>query len=1080
MASLGARAISETNGLTFAAGVGAGFLGMGLTFAAGMIDRAAAGRIAGRGKRAFEPVRIFEGGPSGVTSSPGAPRVFAFGRRVRVPMHVMFYAQREITGGGSSKGSTGTVQATRCDIALGLNSRPINRLTQIVGRGALIYWTDRNLTGVTTDGMTATRTAGVEHDFLTVAMSSVDEVDLSTRFTVARQESGTATSGTGTTLVDSSKSWTTSQWVGYWLRIMSGTGAGQVRRIDLNSANTLVIAGAAWTTNPDATSQYQIEGACEVAHLSGWIGTPSISGYWRVVDVTPHGATPSTLKLVTLQGHVISGLSVTAGSPNTPAKIVRVDDAAVESGYEVTEIITSGGNRVGIELDRMSADFDISRVFSVGDLVRTVGYTGGVDGLQFRVDALESDRAVLSLVSGSTSPATVTAGTVSNAGRIEYWTPQTAPPNLFGDINIYRGDEAQTADDIITQTKPIAQTPGYRGQAYVAFDEFNETGFGGSFPPDAEAIIEPDLDFSWRDAIRLICSRSGIEASELDLAGLPEWQFDGGYLQGEQPGVTALQPIMVAGQIVPQERSGQLAFFRISDAEVVQIENGAAYSDMGASVGGASVAKSADGTIDDSQLPVQVRIVFQDPDRNYGVGSETWALRHASAPRDGLRSEIDLSNMVVSKREARDLAATIVRRAWTNGATRELTLPIAYADLLENDCATWTDDDGEDHLVRIIRREMGTDFTVHLTGVVEDVDAEVTGSPAQNGAGIYGNPLTNVASLRVEILDIPPVTDQLANSPGVLICSSARRGSRFAGARVYESIDGGSNYTSIGTVGNSVVMGETTTTLAASGTLGWPPGTGTIEWDTVSTVTVRIDSGDLFTFPDAAVISGVNWCVVGDEIMAFATVTQVSTGVYTLSRLLRGLRGTHDAAGAAKTAGARFVLLAGALDLGAMFRDLRGVVSIGATINYKVVPTGARFGDIAAIPVVFSGWNARPLPVLTISKAIPVVAPFDAQFSFQNWTRRNLPLGTATPYALDEPFEEYELTVYDPTGATVVRTVTLTSVGTGTNTLRDPWLYYTTAQQIADGYTPSGSTTFAIGVRQRGAYGYSKARRATV
>jgi len=69
---------------------------------------------------------------------------------------------------------------------------------------------------------------------------------------------GTATSATGTTLVQTGKTWTASQWINSQVRITAGTGAGQIRTITANTADTLTVA--TWTTTPDATSQYAIEG----------------------------------------------------------------------------------------------------------------------------------------------------------------------------------------------------------------------------------------------------------------------------------------------------------------------------------------------------------------------------------------------------------------------------------------------------------------------------------------------------------------------------------------------------------------------------------------------------------------------------------------------------------------------------------------------------------------------------------------------------------------------------------------------------------------------------------------------------
>ncbi|MFN7611470.1 MAG: Kelch repeat-containing protein [bacterium] len=78
---------------------------------------------------------------------------------------------------------------------------------------------------------------------------------------------GTATSATSTTLVQTGKTWTASQWINYQVRITGGTGAGQIRAITANTADTLTVA--TWTTTPDATSQYAIEGNDDFLYLLG-------------------------------------------------------------------------------------------------------------------------------------------------------------------------------------------------------------------------------------------------------------------------------------------------------------------------------------------------------------------------------------------------------------------------------------------------------------------------------------------------------------------------------------------------------------------------------------------------------------------------------------------------------------------------------------------------------------------------------------------------------------------------------------------------------------------------------------------
>jgi hypothetical protein len=77
-------------------------------------------------------------------------------------------------------------------------------------------------------------------------------------------ERGRVTAHTGTSITDGRHgvdvaSWRTDQWVGYWVYIFSGTGAGQIRQITSNTGNTLNWSGA-MSPHPSTDSRYLILG----------------------------------------------------------------------------------------------------------------------------------------------------------------------------------------------------------------------------------------------------------------------------------------------------------------------------------------------------------------------------------------------------------------------------------------------------------------------------------------------------------------------------------------------------------------------------------------------------------------------------------------------------------------------------------------------------------------------------------------------------------------------------------------------------------------------------------------------------
>lgn len=81
-------------------------------------------------------------------------------------------------------------------------------------------------------------------------------------------DSGTATSGAAATLTDTGQAWATNQWANYQVRIVAGTGAGQVRVVNSNTSTALTVS-ANWGTNPDATSQYVLEGVDDWIFVAG-------------------------------------------------------------------------------------------------------------------------------------------------------------------------------------------------------------------------------------------------------------------------------------------------------------------------------------------------------------------------------------------------------------------------------------------------------------------------------------------------------------------------------------------------------------------------------------------------------------------------------------------------------------------------------------------------------------------------------------------------------------------------------------------------------------------------------------------
>jgi len=154
------------------------------------------------------------------------------------------------------------------------------------------------------DICTMTWQAGLATSGLPAAWATSGQMVLPyTRFDIFA--TGTATSGSATTLVNSAKAWTVDQWIGYQVRITAGTGKGQVRVITDSDATSLTFATGATIDN---TSQYSIEGNEDRIYLMGngavtmYTYTISTNTWATVSPVAARVGTPTTAMLANWVG----------------------------------------------------------------------------------------------------------------------------------------------------------------------------------------------------------------------------------------------------------------------------------------------------------------------------------------------------------------------------------------------------------------------------------------------------------------------------------------------------------------------------------------------------------------------------------------------------------------------------------------------------------------------------------------------------------------------------------------------------------------------------------------------------------
>jgi hypothetical protein len=210
--------------------------------------------------------------------------------------------------------------------------------------------------------------------------------------------------------------------------------------------------------------------------------------------------------------------------------------------------------------------------------------------------------------------------------------------------------------------------------------------------------------------------------------------------------------------------------------------------------------------------------------------------------------------------------------------------------------------------------------------------------------------------------------------------------------------------------------------------------------DTTSALRVAMVSGELASVTALEMLNGANRAALirADgvaEIIQFQEAV-LQNGVYTLTNLLRGRRGTEVFTGD-HAAGDLFVLLNG------VSRRGLPLSRIGATLHHRLVGRGGELRDAATNMATLVGRDLMPYAPAHLTLAGEVGGDIDL-----TWVRRSRVGGALLDGTGDVPLpedeERYELAVYD--GAdNVLRMVT---------DLSSPAFTYTAAMQAAD--FPSG------------------------
>jgi hypothetical protein len=522
------------------------------------------------------------------------------------------------------------------------------------------------------------------------------------------------------------------------------------------------------------------------------------------------------------------------------------------------------------------------------------------------------------------------------------------------------------------------------------------------------------VDVSAGSMVSDLCQRAGLTAGQIDVSALTDTLR--GYVVTRQISArAAIEPLLKTFFVDAREQDGKIQFLKRASqvsAFAVTYDELATSSDAQATPDPMPLSRA-----DESLMPRSVSITYMDVDADYQVGTQR-AIRQSAISINEQNDELPLA---ITAARAATVADVLLFDAWNGRNTRAIKISRKFAAVSPGDVGTFEFPAGTFTEKRVARaNDDGAIIALDL--VDADVQIYSASNPGVSSPSEQSG-LQLIPPARMAIMDIPILRD--ADNTNALYVAMAGATTPWSGGALYIGNDDAS-LAIVASVSSGASVGIATTALA-----NWTQRTV----DSINTVRVEEVGTQSSTTLDGALTNHINLWLIGDELLYAITATYVSAGVYVLSNLVRGLRGTerfistHAAyERAVQLPSAGQGIMHPALDLG----------DIGQIKQYRAISFGRDIDSEVSTPFASTGQALKPLSPVdfkrdSLNGSSALTWNRRSRFSGEFIDNGDIPLG--------ESSELYYVDVYsDSTFSLIARTIQ-------TNT---PRAVYSLAQQVVD------------------------------
>jgi len=323
------------------------------------------------------------------------------------------------------------------------------------------------------------------------------------------------------------------------------------------------------------------------------------------------------------------------------------------------------------------------------------------------------------------------------------------------------------------------------------------------------------------------------------------------------------------------------------------------------------------------ELPMRITMSYYSFERDYQTG--TMFSKRMINPVPSMYSPVKVQYelpLIMTATQAKQITDKALQTAWAGRSNITLNLSWRYIAIDPTDVITVDMNDGTVYRLRTDKMDLGVDYTLQGAMISDSAASYVSNITTADSGTFIPQSIQAPGKALPVIINTPLLrdTDDTQGNGSMTYFGFTLPSGGFSKGVLIENSPTGYNYAILDSLGT-----ETTSGIVQNALPDVVDGESTDETNTLQ-ITLHPNAAALETITRDDLLAGGNAALVGDEVIQFMTAEQDDHGVWTLSSLLRGRRGTQYAI-SGHVANETFVLLTPA--------SLDSYVRSSATYNQK-------------------------------------------------------------------------------------------------------------------------------------------------